>query len=703
MKPVTDPAILKRLEQQPGGQFTPITDDRLISELENALPPTPGRPTIRQFIQASAPMRLVQGTRDAIDAGAQILPRALAFATSAGGLAENPVSDMFAMEAGRVDDINRANEEEYQAARKAAGSDGWDVSRVVGNIVSPANVAAGSLVPIRAGMPIAQLARRGAGLGTMGGAMVPVEDTQHFAREKIKQLLVGGMSGAALTPAVSRLVEKASRFFRPPSVNVQQQQAINEEAERTVRTALEEAGQRVETVPQELFEQLRDQARIALQSGRQIDLPAQLRRNDFNALEMQPLLGQITRDPLQYASERNLRGIEGVGNEITEVLSAQARGLRNRVRQYSGGAGERADAGQQLIDALDDYDQAASRRISGLYQTARQSTQATENIKLQGFAQDAADIAERFGDKLPSGVRSALNSLGLFSGQQRRVFTLADSDRMLKVINDNVSADPAANRALTELRRSLARAVDESIPEEGNPFRPAVQAAAQRFRLHELIPALREAALNPQVNEDAFVRRYLLSGRPRDVTRMADLLRVEAPQAFALARAQIGAFLERAAFGQNLTGDKAFSPERFAGAIESLGTARLRPFFDPDEIAQIQRIARVGAYIGTEPAGSAVNRSNTASAAANILQRIMSGTPGLRTLGDVGAGVTNMASRAARARAALNAEVPSAQVPVSGRIADVLRLGAGPAAGAGVESLWDEIYRIPPVNIRGER
>ena len=81
-----------------------------------------------------------RGLKDPIDAGAQLLPRALSTLFSAGGLLPNELSDFFRSEAERVDALVKEEEERYQKER---GEKGFDTPRLVGNILNPANIAVG--------------------------------------------------------------------------------------------------------------------------------------------------------------------------------------------------------------------------------------------------------------------------------------------------------------------------------------------------------------------------------------------------------------------------------------------------------------------------------------------------------------------------------------------------------------------------------
>lgn len=678
------------------GQWVPFSQSATNPEtgarvvLLEAAPRQPA--TLGQRVQASLPGAILQGMRDPVDAAAQLAPRALEAVTSIGGLAPNPVSRFFGGEARRVDALNTQNEQAYEAARAATGRDGFDGGRIVGNITSPVNAAAALAAPIRGGMTLGQLAGRGAVGGAVGGLLQPVNDPQaqqNFAGEKAAQAAMGAVTGGLLTPGLVRGTEAVVRRAVPLSVSAR---AANSAAvDQQVAEALREVGQDPSRLSATAMQALRDQALESLQQGRRLDVAAALRDADFRRLDMQPLLGQVTRDPTLYARELNLRGIEGVGDPIMQRLQGQRRQLGDSLRGFSGGSTERADAGMQIITALQGVDDRMSRNVTDLYRAARASAQADLDIPLAGLAQDVADVVDRFGDKVPSGVMNQVQNLGLLGGTQRRVFTLADADRLTKVINDNVGNDPASNAALTALRQGVRRAVTEAVPAADNPFFPAVTAARDRFALLDALPALRSAA-EGGANEDRFVRQYLLQARPTEVRQLADLLGRESPGALQQARQQVGAFLERAAFGTNTAGDRGFAPERFAAALDSLGTARLSAFFSPDEIAQLRTIGRVGAYISSEPAFATVNRSNTGAAGANLVLQALRAMPGGSAGLSLGQAAISPVINSRRVSAALAAQVPQTaaeltpeQARALSRFVRPLVIGSGVAGASGIQ------------------
>lgn len=575
-------------------------------------------PTLRQKIVSSAPARLLQGMRDPVDAGAQLLPRGLEFVTSAGGLAPNPVSDFFGSEARRVDLGISDAERELEQARKATGQTGVDAMRMAGNVFSPANLAVASRMPAMA--TAGQRVLGGVVAGTAGGALTPVNTAENpdFAQTKAGQMALGGAAGGVLTPiagAVGDFLTKQLSKLRGP-----QQITIAKTAEDFARSqglVWEDMGQAQRAA---LQQQVLDAAKQY--AGK--DPAAMLRIADFKAEGMPYTLGQVTRDPAQFALEKNLSQLPGTGAPLTERLAEQGAQLRSKLGAFGAGAQEEQQAGNALVQALRNYDEKLSKGVRSAYTQARQAAGKDAEVPMQGLAQDFAEVLDMFGDKVPSAVRANFGKYGIGpdSLTQRKIFTVEEADKLLKVINANQSNDPAINAALSALRGAVKKSVTQDAGAD-DVFAAARALAAERFRAQDAIPAL-DAAASGSANPDTFVRNFVLnkSAQTAQVKRMADTLRAEAPEAFQEARAQVGAYLQRKAFGENQAGDKAFSPERFAAALRELGTDKLSAFFSPQEITQLNRLSRIGAYIDAVPNASRPNTSGNWGA-------IMSAIPGM--------------------------------------------------------------------------
>lgn len=669
-----------------------MSDGDIAAAIQRSVQPqAPSEPTVRQKVQASLPGRTVQGMRDPIDAVAQMLPHALEKVTSVGGFAPNPVSQFFGDEAKRVDQINAQNEKEYQASRQATGQEGFDGARLAGNIVSPANAAIAARLPMTAATTTGKVGY-GFGVGGAGGLLTPVNDMkegQSYWGTKAAQAGMGAITGAIATPIMSKIGEAIVRRVNMRNPDITGPRSVME-TDRIIKEALEEVGQKIDDLPQQHVIALRQQVSDALKQGKKLDPAAMLRKQDFELLNIPHTQGQITRDATQFAKERNLRGVAGVGEPILNRFELQNKALQSSVAQFGGDASnESYQAGVKLADTLKNVDDSMRGKVSSLYSEARASSGKDLNVPLSGLAQDYAETLRNFGDKVPSGVRTRMEELGLLSGKQRKVFTIEDAEGLLKTINDNVSNDPATNKALDTLRNAVKNAV-LSADDQGGVFAKAREAAAMRFQMHDAIPALKSASIGATAPDD-FVKRYVVSGKTREVQELAKLLKSADPDAYQEARNQIGATLQRAAFGENTSGDKIFSPERYAKALRDMGSEKLSAFYSPDEITKLKALSRVGAYINSTPSAAPVNTSNTAGAAANVAGWV----PGVPVSVQVAKSLLSSAKNVVGNRRAI-AEALAAQPPVGkadltpeqiSMMVKLLAIGGASAGGAAASPL----------------
>ncbi len=639
-----------------------ITQDELLKRYRqfSDLP----NPSERDKELNSASSRLWRGWRDGFDGLAQVLSRAAEVAPLPFASPTNPTRIMDVAKSVSnvlnlpdptskgVDAEIAGREREYQAARKAAGKENdWDGVRFIGNLTSPSNIllgrAAAAMGP--ATNTVKDLAVSGVKAGALGSLFVPASNPDNFLQEKAAQAGVGAIAGGVMGPVIGKAVEYAA----PRAMKLWQ--SMRGTGKQSPDAAMSEAIERVladmemglKDLPNDVREQIRAQVKVAMQTGN-VDPAAAARKADFEGLGMQGMLGQYTRDPRQFATEQNIRS---QSPEITGLLQEQNRRLREIVGGYGSEAKTPFQAGEQIIGALQGADDKLSGRVSQAYQAARASAGKDVELPLQGLAQDYAQVLRDFGDKIPSGVRNNLDDLGLLTGRQNRLYTVEEAERLLKVINKNTSSDPAVNESLRQLREAVKRSVTEATG-DGGAFEGARRLAAERFSTLDKTPAL-QAAIG-DVEPDKFVSKFILNGNVRQVRSMADVLKQESPEAYDQARQQIGAYLERAAFGDDLAGDKGFLAQNFAKKLREIGDEKLSIFYTPQEVRALYQVARVAQYINSPPAASAVNYSNNAAWALPVLERI----PGLGSVTAILRGLIGPARAGLQARNALTGNLP---------------------------------------------
>lgn len=589
------------------------TDEELIGLAQAQAPRAPAN--FEQKMLSSLPARIAKGIKEPIDAGAQLLPRGLSAMSSGFGLFPNKVSEYFDREAQAIDSDIKTSENQYQAARWATGQDGFDGGRLLGNVLSPANFAVAAKLPQAA----TTVGRIGAGMlgGAVGGALQPVTDISEtsFAMQKAGQSLVGGATGAVVTPIVGKVADVlaprikalAARIMPSDKLN----EAVNREADIAIRQVTQEMQMAGTELPPAVQQQLKAEVLASLKQGNKLDAAAALRKMDYEAQGVPFLNPQITRNPQDYSRAMNLRGVEGVGEPIANVLQAQNQKITTDIAKLGGNkALERVPAGRQFNQALEDMDATLSDTVGRAYRNARASSGKDWDIPLQGMSQDVQRVIDDFGiggekNAIPSAVANRLKALGILDGgdmTQRRIFNYEEADKLLKQINSHLSGDPA-NGGLRAIHRSVKQALmQDALP--GDPFAPARKLAQTRFQLQEAVPAL-EAASKGEVAPDDFVRKFILGGKTDEVKRLITML---PPRLQDEARRQVAAYIQTGTFQSNATGDKLASAAGIQKVLKELGTEKLGVFFDAKQLEEVKRLARVTAYSNTEPAWGTVAR-----------------------------------------------------------------------------------------------
>jgi hypothetical protein len=201
--------------------------------------------------------KYLQGLKDPINAGAQLLTRALPDSVVKAG---NQLNNLIADNTGLVDrlpvgGVNEqiANEEQaYQAKRIAQGESGFDGYRMVGNVINPVNLAVASKIP----QGTTALRNIGIGAGTSAAiapATIPVTDQmndQEFWQEKGKQALVGFGSGGLLSGATSGISRVVSpKASTNPNLNILKENGVTPTIGQTLGGWANRAEEKLQSLP----------------------------------------------------------------------------------------------------------------------------------------------------------------------------------------------------------------------------------------------------------------------------------------------------------------------------------------------------------------------------------------------------------------------------------------------------------------------
>ena len=579
---------------------------------------------------------MFMGLRDPIDAGAQLLSRGV----DAGVRGINRMTglDIPRPDVGNVDKIVSGANADYDASRKLAGRDGFDLSRIAGNIINPVS----RVVPLGGAASTAGVAMRAGAQGAISGSMSPVIDGDNYWGTKAGQIGLGAAGGAAGGAIADKLMQGIGNVFarmraKPgfPQMLGGPGAAVPAEAQAQAMLAKAAADQGIDlaAIPKTILDDVRSNVVSALKQGKTPDAKTMARMAEGQAVlgkDAGLMTGQATRDPQLFARELDLRGIQGAGKPIADRLSLQNQRLIEAVsKKGAAGAPDAYDAGSSALSSLTALDKKLSADVTAAYGKFRMNGGATVDVPLQPVAQKLGDVIETFGkENIPAAVMSKLESYGLDGAKQTKVFDLLEADKLIKIINAN--HDPMKGpqaAAMGSLRKGLSEAIDLADRQSQGATGPAAEMlrealakAKARFSLHEAVPAL-ESAVNDRGAQEAFVRQFITSKSASvdSVGGLVKLLSTEAQDA--VRRNVMAGLLESAAPGAARGSDAAkFSQAGFRRAMDAIGDRKLAKIFGDDGLAQLRQIGRVAEWIQAQPAGSAVNNSNTGAAVVNLVQ-----------------------------------------------------------------------------------
>jgi len=511
-----------------------------------------------------------------------------------------------------------------------------------------------------------------------------------YGAEKAAQTGLGMVSGAVVTPlagkaidvigkATDRVLNAVGGHFRK----------IND-ASIYDRLRFELAKEDIDIgqIPEGIRNRVVRDVGDALRRGEKLDGAALIRKIDFDQFGVPGTRGQVSRDGHQWMREYNLRSVEGAGEPLANQARAVVDRARSNINAMGGNTAESAyDAGNRVIGALSATDAARKAPVDAAYSAARDASGRYAPLNTAQFSQMANDALDEkmLGAVLKSSAPEVMGLLNQVSKGEipLNVNTSVQMESLLSNAQARLMRGGDRNGALavgtvldalrkTDMSDDAARMLPDGQGAR-SAFVAARKLAADRFRAIEANPAIK-AVLDGKANPDTIINDFVLRARNTDQLRsMADDL---GPGGRQIVKEQVARNLKEAAFGSGAAGDvsKDMAVDRYKRALDRFGRERLGMFFKAEEVDDLYRIARVSTYTSTQPPGVTPNRSGTAAAAFNLLQR-MQGVPlAIPT-------IRGIVDQAAAGRA-LSAQVPSEPLPV---ITPTLRdlLGAVPI-GVGI-------------------
>jgi hypothetical protein len=499
---------------------------------------------------------------------------------------------------------------------------------------SAANWAGGTAQAARS-VPAAMAANPGAqavGAATAGLAGGSVREAGGGPLAQFGASLAGGVAGGLGATATANATESAARAARTA---LTPRTEVIRAADQQIQLTLERAGIDWGQVPDHIKGAMRQEVAQALATGQPLNADAVRRLLVFKQTGTTPTVGMLTQDPGQITREMNLAktGANSMSPGLQRLPQLQNSNVAQLLRVLDdAGAANAPDApgaARSAMQALEGVVARERSRIDALYAGARDTSGRSLPLEGGTFTRRANELLdqEMVGGALPADVAKTMNRIA--AGEMP--FTVEIAEQLKTRIGklQRASNDGTARMALGLVRQALDDTpLQPSAPIAGN--RPAVPGtvppsptiagqesidafnaarAANRKWMQRLEknPALR--AVDEGVEPDHFVQLFLL-GKGATAADVRALRSEITPQASQALRQYIVRHLRDVS--TDYKGDSVqFSNHAYRRALRDIGDEKLSAFFDRDELSQLKAVGEVAKYLQSQPAGSAVNNSNS--------------------------------------------------------------------------------------------
>jgi hypothetical protein len=514
------------------------------------------------------------------------------------------------------------------ATRTMAGAGGL----AIGAKTVAANLAPGAAKTAATSMaarPVVQMA----GGATAGGAGGSVREAGGGPFEQFAASLAGGIGGGLAADKIGKGAAAAGTAVKnaltPKAVELQR-------ADQQISMILERGGVDWSQVPERIKQSMRDEVAAALNTGQPLNAEALNRLLVFKRANVTPTVGQLTQDPGMLTREKNLAktGANSTSPALQKLPMLENQNVASLLRQLDEAGAARAPnasgAGMAAINSLDSTVARETAATSALYRAARDTSGRSLPLEGGTFTQRANELldAANVGSFLPKDIANKMNAIA--RGEYPLTVDVAEQ---LKTSIGNLqrgSSDGNMRTALGLVRQAL----DEAPLQNGRTFNPgnvpavagtvppstaaageesiaAFNAARQSHRSWmrrvEGNPALR--AVVDGVEPDQFVQRFVIS-KSSPAANVQSLRNELDPQAVQQMRSYLVRYLKDAATGGDQDIVK-FAGKTYRDALRNLGDEKLSVFFDKDEIQKLKDLGDAAKYMQAQPAGSAVNNSNS--------------------------------------------------------------------------------------------
>lgn len=346
-------------------------------------------------------------------------------------------------------------------------------------------------------------------------------------------------------------------------------------------------------------------------------------------------VGMVTRDPKAWQYEQNVKGIEGVGDEIQQryiAANSLIRGKLEELGMKTGGKAETAyRAGEAITDSVIEKSREMQKNIGKLYKSIGDEVGDDIGLRpsrLLAALDDAGDNA--YADNLVSSMTRKMKRFGVIDENMAptgEALSVKKAEELRKFAN-SLRGDKQTDHIVS----NVIDALDDDVIETAgvDAFKGARDAARERFQeFFSKDMAKSRASMLQKMAEGSLVadktmKTVVYGSDVKDLIKLKSSLLTGSDKQIARGT-QAWSDLKLQALENIMdsatTANGKLQGSRFAKELKKIGKERLETIFDPEEVASLNIIKDALEFTTVEVPESVVNYSGTAAANANNAMR----------------------------------------------------------------------------------
>lgn len=505
------------------------------------------------------------------------------------------------------------------ASRLLAGTAG---TLGTGALASKATGMLGKAGEVLSSAPTSQLASA-VGSGLAGGAS---REAGGDTGQQVLSSVLGGLGGAGAASLGGYAATKATALKNAMMTPLQMDGRINGILQRT--------GVDYSQVPERIRQSMRSELADALRENQELNPEAVSRLLAFQQAGATPTRGMVSQNPVQITREQNLARIGANTNDsglqgLALLQNRNNNQLIGNLNALGANQGNIHGAGERVTSSV----LGAQAGLRSAEQSAWDAAKATPGYRQPISAQAISDINGALGDQGLMPFMNPTISRYMEAFQKGQPFTPQDYRNLQSMLSREVAkggnegaAASLASRVLRDsdlqpagfvnngapVTQGMAagmRNADNAATESIDAVNQARRATRAAYAYEDSSPLVRSVLSEGATSDpQRIAQRFIVGGTAREA---ADLVRQVGPEGLPVIKNAVLSHLKDKAVNGAADETAKFSQSAFNKALRDVGERKLALLFTPEELRALQNNGRVAALIQSQPAGSAVNNSNS--------------------------------------------------------------------------------------------